>query len=63
MLNKAKRLVHPDTIFNSPVLNLHTMDGQTETAELNPAGREDPLSFLGGGKCGRIKGKEVKRVT
>lgn len=59
MPNKTKRLVHPDTIFNSPMLNLHTTDGQIEMTELDPAGREDPLSFLGGDES--MAGLEEKK--
>lgn len=44
-------MVHSDTIFNSPILSLHAMEGQAEKSELNPVGKEEPLSFWGGAKC------------
>lgn len=41
------------------MLNLHTTDSQIEMTELDPAGREDPLSFLGGDES--MAGLEEKK--
>ena len=39
-----------ETTFNGPILSPRSTEGHAEESELNPAGSEEPIRFLGGDK-------------